>query len=72
MSWHFPAASCRATSGQSDAFAGVVGTLPTGGTNDLQAALSVGYATSLRAQANNVDAVSLDGLLLTAEVGLGF
>ena len=40
--------------------------------NNLQGALGVGYASSLRAQADDKDVVSLDGLLLTAEISLGF
>jgi hypothetical protein len=52
--------------------AGVVGTLWRGTSNDVEAALAVGYASSLRAQANGADAASLDGLLLTASLGLGF
>ena len=52
--------------------AGVVGTLWRGESNDVEAGLAVGYASSLRAQANGADAAGQDGLLLTASVGLGF
>ncbi|HVW30136.1 MAG TPA: hypothetical protein VHC69_32480 [Polyangiaceae bacterium] len=52
--------------------AGLVATLFRGTANDVEAALAVGYSSSLRARADGKDAVGLDGLLLTAGVGLGF
>jgi hypothetical protein len=52
--------------------AGIIGTLWRGDANEVQGGLGVGYASSLRAQANGAEAVSMDGLLLTAELGLGF
>lgn len=52
--------------------AGLVTTLFRGKANDVEAALAVGYSSSLRARADGKDAVGLDGLLLTAAVGLGF
>ena len=52
--------------------AGVVGTVWRGTSNDVEGGLAVGYASSLRAQANGADVAGLDGLLLTASVGLGF
>jgi hypothetical protein len=51
---------------------GVFGVFRLGDTNDLEGGLSIGYASSLRAQADGADVVSLDGLLLTAEIGLRF
>jgi hypothetical protein len=52
--------------------AGVFGSWPMGRENDFEAGVSVGYASSLRAQADGADVVSLDGLLLTGTVGLKF
>jgi hypothetical protein len=52
--------------------AGVFGIFKVGDVNDLEGGLSAGYASSLRAQANGVDVVSLDGLVFTAQVGLRF
>jgi hypothetical protein len=52
--------------------ANLVGTLWSDDANDVEAALGIGYASSLRAQADGKDVVSLDGLLLTAEISLGF
>ena len=51
---------------------GVFGSWQLGDTNAIEGGLSVGYASSLRAQADGVDVASLDGLLLTAEVGVRF
>jgi hypothetical protein len=52
--------------------AGLVMTMFRGTSNDVEAAIAVGYSSSLRAEADGKDAVGLDGLLLTAGFGLGF
>lgn len=69
---HAPTRSDTQASFHAALHAGVGATLWSGKANDVEAGLGVGYASSLRARANGADVVSLDGLLLTAEVGLAF
>jgi hypothetical protein len=51
---------------------GVSGRWALGSGGDVEGGVSVGYASSLRAEADGKDALGLDGLLLTAELGLRF
>jgi hypothetical protein len=49
---------------------GVVASWPLGKSVDVEGGLALGYASSLRAQENQVDVIGMDGLLLGAELGL--
>jgi hypothetical protein len=50
--------------------AGVAASWPLGKSADVEGSLALGYASSLRARANNVDVIGMDGLLISAELGL--
>jgi hypothetical protein len=50
--------------------AGVAASWPIGASTDVEGGLALGYASSLRGQVNSVDVIGMDGLLMTAELGL--
>jgi hypothetical protein len=50
--------------------AGIGASWPVGAGADVEGGIALGYASSLRARANNVDEIGMDGLLLGAELGL--